>query len=234
MRAAFMVYQNYYVLGQTLLDKVVLFSGIPNRLHFDHEDERHITDMILAGRGGMLLGAHIGNWEIAGHQLNRLASTFHIVLLDAEHRRIKQFLEVVGAQRSLPVITVKDDLSHVFDIHAAFENREFICIHGDRFLPGNRTVVSTFFGRPMHFPYGVFYLAVRYRVPVIFVHAVKTGTFGYQLLASPPLQPEVDSAQSDWESQIQMLADAYAKNLETVVRRHPAQWFNYHDVFTAA
>lgn len=231
VRSVLTVYRNYYALGQSLLDKIVVLSGLPHKLEFEHDDERHIDEMIRAGKGGILLGAHVGNWEIAGQLLNRLESRFHIVLLDAEHQRIKDLLENSGAAKQLPVIPIKDDLSHIFEINTAFENKEFICIHGDRFLEGSRTVECEFFGAKVRFPYGVFHLAVRYQVPVTFVFAMKTGTNSYRLFATPPTQCGGSSDSVQRDAEIQALADAYASNLEAMVRAYPTQWFNYHDIF---
>lgn len=232
-RSVVTVYRNYDALGQSLLDKIVVLSGLPATFVIERDDERHIEEMIRANNGGILIGAHVGNWEIAGQLLHRLGGAFHIVLLDAEHQRIKRLLEHTGAARSLPVIAIRDDLSHVFAINTALENKEFICIHGDRCIDGTKTVECTFFGAKARFPYGVFYLAVRYRVPVTFVFAMKTGTRSYRLVATPPAQFGAPDGSGDRDAAIQAIADAYVANLESMVRAYPTQWFNYHDVFAA-
>jgi predicted LPLAT superfamily acyltransferase len=226
--SVFTVYRNYFALGQSLLDKIVVLSGLPHKFVFEHEDEHHIEEMIRGGKGGILLGAHAGNWEIAGQLLNRLESTFHIVLLDAEHQRIKKLLENAGATKNFPVIPIKGDLTHIFEINTVFENKEFLCIHGDRFLDDSRTVDCTFFGAKGRFPYGVFYLAVRYQVPVSFVFAMKTGRNSYHLFATPPKNFGEIGESGDRDA-----ANEYAVNLETMVQAYPTQWFNYHDIFAA-
>src|SRR4028119_1102956 len=66
------IYRNYYLLGQTIIDKVVVMSGIPNKFTFDFEGEENLHEIVRLKKGGLLISAHLGNWEIAGHLLQRL------------------------------------------------------------------------------------------------------------------------------------------------------------------
>jgi predicted LPLAT superfamily acyltransferase len=155
------VYRNFYSLGQSLLDKIALLAGFEHEFTFDFEDEIHIRKLIEEGRGGILVGAHLGSWEISGQFLNRLKGTYNIVLLDSEHEKIKDLLATVEVKKTLRVIAIREDLSHIFEINNALLNKEFICIHGDRFMPGSKSVEGTLFGGKAKFPYGVFFLAVK-------------------------------------------------------------------------
>ena len=58
------LFSNFYVFGQTLLDKVALLSGITTNFSFDFDGEEYLKKMVSNGKGGMLIGAHLGNWEI--------------------------------------------------------------------------------------------------------------------------------------------------------------------------
>ncbi len=60
------IYKNYYWFGQTIIDRVVLTSGIKNSFRFEFEGEENLRAMVNLKKGGLLLSAHIGNWEIAG------------------------------------------------------------------------------------------------------------------------------------------------------------------------
>jgi predicted LPLAT superfamily acyltransferase len=93
LKALGAVYKNYYLFGQTLLDKIVVMAGIKNSFTFDFEGESHLHDMVARGKGGILLSAHVGNWEAAGHLLSRLKTVINVVMYDAEHEKIKAYLE---------------------------------------------------------------------------------------------------------------------------------------------
>ena len=72
LKSVFNVYANYYVFGQTLLDKIVVMAGIGNRFTYHFDGEENLRRMVENGKGGILISAHVGNWEAAGHLLKRL------------------------------------------------------------------------------------------------------------------------------------------------------------------
>jgi len=219
------LYRNYYIFGQTLLDKVVMMAGIWHAFTFDFDGEEHLHQMVRNGKGGLLISAHMGNWEIAGQLLDRLDARFSVVMYDAEHEKIKDYLEQAVGKRKMNVIVVKDDISHIYAINEALRNNELVCMHGDRFLPGNKTVQTSFLGREALLPYGPFLLASAFRVPVSYVFAFKETKKHYHFFASAPTtyhhlpKPELIPT---------MLRD-YVGQMEEKIKRYPEQWFNYYN-----
>ncbi|MCH5716294.1 LpxL/LpxP family acyltransferase [Niabella hibiscisoli] len=171
------LYKNYYWFGQALIDRIVMMAGISNRFTFNFDGEQHLHEMVAAGKGGLLLSAHIGNWEIAGHLLKRLNTRINIVMYDGEHEQLKQYLENTTGQRNANIIVIRDNLSHIYEIMEALNNNELVCMHSDRFLPGNKTLKTDFLGKQAHFPQGPFALATKLNVPVTFVFALKESFF---------------------------------------------------------
>jgi predicted LPLAT superfamily acyltransferase len=225
VRSFFSLYTNYYQFGQSLIDKIVLMAGIPNRFSFDFDGEENLHAMARQGRGGLLLSAHIGNWEIAGHLLKRLNTRIHIVMFDGEHQAIKDYLASVTGGNNANIIVIKDDLSHIYAISEAFKNNELVCMHADRFLEGNKTVETTFLGAPARFPAGPFSLTAGFKVPVSFVFAMKESALHYHFFASEVKQYDYSDKAG---MQRQMLHD-FAQQMEQKVKQYPAQWYNYYD-----
>ncbi len=219
------VYKNNYMLGQVLIDKVAMLAGYFSKFTFDFEGEENIRKM-AAGEGGLLIGAHIGNWEIAGQLLERIDTKVHILMLEAEHEKIKQLLDNVMTKRTMHIIPIKDDLSHLILMKKALENNEIITMHADRFLEGAKTVTKTFLGYPAKFPEGPFYLAVKYNKPVIFVSAEKETATHYHLSATKAYYPDIKT--SSPKEIIDQLLDLYIRNLEKILADYPEQWFNYY------
>ena len=145
-------YNNYYLFGQAIIDKVVIMSDIPNKFTFHFDGEENLKEIVAQNKGGLLLSSHIGNWEIAGHLLNRLETRINLVMFDAEHEQIREYLSSVTGGRKLNVILIKDDLSHIYEINDAFLKNELICMHSDRFIKGNKTLVGRIPGQPRDVP----------------------------------------------------------------------------------
>ncbi len=219
------VYRNYYIFGQILIDKVAIYSGLANKFTFDLEDEKHLAAM---DRGGFMISAHIGNWEMAGKKSDRIHKTMNLVMLDAEHQRIKHYLEAVMKDRNFKVIPLKDDLSHLISIRQALDNGELIAIHGDRFMEGMKTLTATFMGREARFPEGPFYLALRMNAPVSFAFAMKAGRKHYHFYATPPKKYDIPEGKRISSEDLMPVLKDYILALESMLEKYPEQWFNYY------
>lgn len=219
------VFKNNYKLGQVLIDKVALLAGYSDKFTFDFEGEEYIREMALKG-GGLLIGAHVGNWEIAGQLLERINTKVHILMLEAEHEKIKVLLDDVMDKKSMNIITIREDFSHLFLIKEALQKNEIVALHGDRFIEGSKTITKTFLGHKAKFPEGPFYLSVKYKKPVIFVSAVKETDSHYHFFASKPNHQE--QSKPTKEEQVNNLLNIYITELETMLKNYPEQWFNYY------
>jgi predicted LPLAT superfamily acyltransferase len=225
LAAILKLYKNYYLLGQGIIDKVVVMSGIDNKFTYDFDGEENLREIVSMQMGGILLSAHIGNWDIAGYLLKRLDTKINIVMFDGEHKQIKEYLATVTGKKSVNIIFIKNDLSHIYEISEAFKNNELICMHADRFLEGNKTIVTSLLGEMARFPLGPFVLAATFKVPVSFVFAVKENNLQYHFFASKIKNynhPEKGIVMQE------MLSD-FAAEMETKVIKYPEQWFNYYN-----
>ncbi|MCO5292858.1 MAG: lipid A biosynthesis acyltransferase [Chitinophagaceae bacterium] len=219
------LYSNYYWFGQAIIDRIVLMSSIKNRFTFNFDGEEHLHQMVAEGKGGLLLSAHIGNWEIAGHLLKRLNTRINIVMYDGEQQQLKQYLEGVTGERNAHIIIIKKDLSHIYEIMEALDNNEFVCMHADRFLPGNKTLETKFLGEKALFPAGPFVLASKLNVPTSFVFAVKETFNHYHFFATEGkiYRNEPQKSKTD-----DILID-FAQEMTKILKRYPAQWYNYYN-----
>jgi predicted LPLAT superfamily acyltransferase len=228
-RSILNIYKNYYWFGQTIIDKVVLTSGIKNPFRFAFEGEENLREMVNQGKGGLLLSAHIGNWEIAGHLLQRLGTDMHIVMYDGEQTEIKNYLESISEKHSAHIILIKEDLSHIYAIQEALAKNAFVCMHADRFLEGNKTIMGDLLNRVALFPAGPFLLARIFVSPVSFVFAMKDRPFDYHFYASP-----AKTYSGNRESSTQEMLKDYCTLLEKTIRKYPLQWYNYYDFWASS
>ncbi|HEY2349194.1 MAG TPA: lipid A biosynthesis acyltransferase [Puia sp.] len=224
LRSIVNIYKNYYWFGQTIIDKIALMSGINSPFHFNFEGEDDLRQMVSQSKGGLLLSAHIGNWEIAGHLLQRLGTDMFIVMYDGEARQIKDYLARVTEKYSAHIILIKEDLSHIYAIQEALSNNAFVCMHADRFLEGNKTLNALFLKKTARFPAGPFLLARTFQIPVSFVFAMKDNSFDYHFYASAP---KIFSGGRD--SSIEEMLREYCLSMEKCIRKYPLQWYNYYD-----
>lgn len=216
------IYWSYYRFGQTLLDKVAVMAGFSPQFTYHFDGEHHLRDLADRGEGAILISAHIGNWEIASHFLKKLNCPVNIVMLDAERQQIKELLDKSMSQREFKIIAVKEDFSHLLKIHEAIRRKEFICIHGDRYIPehGSKTYRTEFLGYNALFPRGPFELAARLKIPYTYVFAIKETNRHYHFYAMPGKMLET--------GKVEAMIEEYLQHMERVLNDAPEQWFNYY------
>ena len=226
VRSLLSIYRNYYIFGQTLLDKIIVMAGIENKFTYDFDGEENLRKIVAAGKGGILLSAHVGNWEAAGHLLRRLNTRINVVMFDAEHEQIKQYLDEVTGGRNFNVVVIKNDMSHVYAISEALGRNELICLHADRFLEGNKTIKKQFLGKEAEFSTGPFLLAASFQVPVSIVFAFKESSTHYHFYGSPLMERSEIREKKEFTDR---LANTYVNELEQKIKLYPEQWFNYYN-----
>lgn len=222
-KAAKLTRKNFYIFGQSLVDRAAFLLGKGKQITFSFTNENHLLELQREGKGGILLSAHLGNWETAGNLLkHRITSKINVLMVDAEAENIKKLLESHTGGSNFNIIVIQNDLSHVIKVKNALDKNEMIAIHADRFTETGKTIEADFFGRKAKFPLGPFLLASKFNAPVSFVFAVKEKKFHYALSATRPILNHSDPEQ---------LLKKYIEELESKVKTYPEQWFNYFNFY---
>jgi predicted LPLAT superfamily acyltransferase len=220
-----MIRKNIIAFGQSIIDKIVVnATQSENQFIVHRPGEEAIKAMADAGQGGILLSAHLGNYEMSGALLKRYDHVYNIVMYDGEDAAINAYMQKAGADRKFNVIYIKEDLSHIYEMSAALRRNEFICMHADRFLPGNRIMSHDFLNKTAHFPLGPFALASKLRAPVSFVFALKNDKQTYTFYATPAKVYEGRGMEG-----ANTMLQEYVAELTSKLKQYPEQWFNYFD-----
>ena len=222
VKSVFKIYTSYYRLGQMLIDKVMIMSGMKDKFTSQSFGAENLRAIVAENKGGILLGAHLGNWEIAGHYLMNYGDTINILVYDREHEQIKEYLENVTGGRKFKLIPIKDDLSHIYEIGEALGRNEIIATTADRFLADGKTRSVKFLGEEARFPMGIFQIIKTFRANYSFVYGIKRSATHYNFYCRPHRTVTK-------ETTIDMILEDYARDLEAMVRETPDQWFNYYD-----
>jgi predicted LPLAT superfamily acyltransferase len=98
-----------------------------------------------------------------------------------------------------------------------------VALQADRALGNGGDVWIPFFGRPAPFPLGPFHLARAAGVPVVPAFCILDARRRYEVrIAAPIAVRRGEEAAAAW---------AWVAVLESVVRAHPTQWFNFFDTW---
>ena len=217
-----MVFKSYYTFGQTILDKISISAGMKNKFTYEFDGVEKLIKLLEEKKGGVLISAHIGNFEIAEHFFSEIDVDFQINLVttDLEHSAIKNYLEKISKKSTIKLILINEDLSHIFEINAALARNELVCFTGDRYFEGVKSLKEKLLGEEANFPAGPFLIASRLKVPVVFVYVMKEPNLHYHLYTR-----EANVTHRDEKG----LLKAYTESVASMLKEYPLQWFNYFD-----
>lgn len=230
LKARLAVYKNNYMLGQTIIDKVAVMAGAKNPFKVIHTNGLLLEEIAKIGKGGILISAHIGNWEVAGQGLNRLNTVFNVLMYSNEKENIKEYMDGVMKEKKINIIAINEETkSHIIELHKAFTNNELVVMHGDRYREGAKTITVPFFGMPAKFPAGPFIMAAKFGVPLCIAFAVKIDKHTYEFSIEEPIIVDRVRGEAQLEKVCNELAQKYVSAVEKMVLKYPHQWFNYYD-----
>lgn len=218
------IYMHFFTFGQSIIDRVAVKHAILKPYTFHYGNYTEFLSVLDAGKGAIIIGAHVGAWEMGAPFFHQYAQNINVVMLDAEYEKIKHVIENGSSSFGYKVIPLTDDgLESIIKIKAALDKREYVCFQGDRFMDSSNSVPLTFMGHEARFPKGLFKLAIRLRVPVVFYFAMRsarrTYTFKFHIAQNVA-------------SESSLMAE-YAGVLEQVVSEYPQQWYNFYDFWTS-
>ena len=222
LKAKLMVYKSYFTFGQTIIDKVSISSGLKDKFTFEFDGVEILRKLMDEKKGGVMISAHVGNFEIAEHFFGEIDINcqINLVTTDLEHSAIKDYLSKITKKSNIKFIVIKDDLAHIFEINSALARNELVCFTGDRYFEGVKSLKGNLLGQEADFPAGPFLIASRLNVPVVFVYVMKEPNLHYHLYTREAKVKHRDE---------KALLQAYIESVETMLDRYPLQWFNYFD-----
>lgn len=226
-KAAWSVFRNHCLFAQVVIDRFAMYAG----KRFDVEIVGHDDFKTMAGReeGFVQLSSHIGNYEIAGYSIVSDRKAICPVVFAGEKASVMEGRSELFNQTNIHMITLKQDMSHLFEIDQALCRGDIVSFPADRFMEGSKVVRVPFFGKEASFPQGPFSVATMRGVDVLAVNVMKGGAKKYKIYLTPlPYDRTLPR-----KEQIRQLAGAYVAELETRVRQYPLQWYNFFDFWAS-
>jgi predicted LPLAT superfamily acyltransferase len=218
-----------------IFDRLCVWTGEAGRIEIRDEGSEHLFRLRQEQRGAILLGAHLGSFDMLRLLSERQKLKVNVLMFTRHVARITSFFERLQPGGELRVIQFEPgSIRAIFEIKACIDRGEFVGILGDRMGPGEHTRVAkaSFLGRPARFPLGPFLLAGLLGCPVLLSLCLRTGDARYETVVKPLTQGEV-VPRAEREKYARELLEAYARSLEEVCCRAPRQWFNFYDFWDA-
>ena len=221
------VFRHFYCFAATILDRVYLLHGRFERFGVTVHGKEILQRQIESGNGSILLGSHLGSFEVL-RALGVMQRRFPLkVLMDTVHNQnITRFFDALNPEIAETVIA-PDRADTLIRVKESLDGGYFVGMLGDRVSGGDKTTQCQFLGTPATFPAGPVLLAAMMHCPVILFVGLYRGGNRYEIYFEHFADEIVMDRDRRAES-IQLWTQRYARRLEHYVRLAPYNWFNFY------
>ncbi len=220
-----MVFKHFLSFGRALIDRVAILAGDQRHFSFSFDGEHYLRDALAEGRGLLLLGAHVGNWEAAGQLLTRLDVPINVTGFDHETVQIRALLDQ-ASQPKFRLMPLTGSPTDAIPLVAAMRRGEVVAMLGDRAY-GSPSTAIPFLGGIAPFPIGAYVLAAIAGAPLVHVFNLRGPGGHYRFFGFPPQYLKMP-VHGKRDACLRKWAARFAQDLETILQRDPLQWYNFY------
>ena len=221
------VFGHFHCFAATILDRVYLLKGQFDRFDVTVHQKEVLDSQIETGNGCILLGSHLGSFEVL-RTIGVTKKAFPLkVLMDISHNeKLTMFLDALNPEIASTVI-VPDHPDTLLRVKESVDAGYLIGILGDRPTSDGKTAQCSFLGAPTSFPAGPIILAAMMHCPTILFFGIYRGGNRYEIFFEKFADHIVLNRERRSE-EIQQWIQRYVERLEHYARLAPYNWFNFY------
>jgi hypothetical protein len=220
----------YFAFAITMLDRIYMLSGRTQGYDIAIEGLEALKARVDAGRGVILLGAHLGNFDalrtIAGEDS---PVEIRVLMHEDNATQANNFYNALDPTRAEAIIPLNRPDS-MLAAKECLDRGGILGMLGDRAARDERMVAVPLLGAPAMLPAGPMQLAAVLGAPVVLCAGFWLGPRRYRLVFEPFAERVVLDRARREEALEEWLA-RYADWVGRSCRAYPFNWFNFFDVW---
>lgn len=222
------LFRHFHSFASTIHDRVFLLNARFDLFELEVHGEAIIQEVLAAGRGAFLMGAHMGSFEVV-RAIGRRQPDLKVVMVMYEEnaRKLNSALSAINPEAVADIIPL-GQLDSMLQVQSALDAGTVLGVLGDRTLGGDPTLRVPFLGAEAEFPLGPMRLAAMLKRPVLFMSGLYLGGNRYGIHFER-LADFSGIERTERDVAIEAAVIAYAACLERHCRAAPYNWFNFFD-----
>jgi Kdo2-lipid IVA lauroyltransferase/acyltransferase len=181
----------------------------------------NIEESLALNRGLILVGGHIGNWELAGRFFTDRGIPLNVIIKRLRNSRINDYINRLRKRDKIEIIYKNKALKPVLK---ALKQNEMVVMLIDQDA-GKEGIVLPFLNKKASVFTGFVRLADRYDTPLVLGISHRKENGSYHLTFEKPVLPSTFRSKEGYPDN---LACFFHKRLEEYVEACPEQWFWIH------
>lgn len=226
------VARHIHAFAVSILDTPFLLADRAERFRIEVAGLDHLMRALEAGRGCLLLGSHLGSYEVLRHFARGCPVPVRPMMYRRNAGVLSGLLDRLDPLQRERVIEIGPPES-LLRAREALARGEIVGILGDREPAGGRVATVPFLGAPAAFPTGPMLLIAALGAPVVSFRAVCVGRRRYAVTFAP-FADCVAPSRPDRSRDVTAAVARFAAFVEAGCRAHPHQWFNFFSFWTGA
>lgn len=215
-------FAHFYSFATTLLDRVYMAAGDFGRFEVTIEGLDRLERALQSGRGCLLLGSHLGSFDMMLLAQRAMDGRKVCVLMRVDPRtRVRQIAGVNDAELNVIPLGRPDSYLRA---HAALDAGSIVGALADR-TDGSAELPVRFLGRTTALPVAPHILAARNQTPVLMCFGLYEGANRYRIEF---VEFGLPAPQASRGPELQPWVERYAAILEKYACRYPLNWFNFY------
>jgi KDO2-lipid IV(A) lauroyltransferase len=186
---------------------------------------QYLNEALKKGKGGIIVSAHLGNWEIAGGVLPMLGFPLSVVALAHQDPRVNALF---NAQREFfGTMVIQADVA-VRRVQEHLHKNRLVTILADRDF-GNRGMMMDFLGRKTMIPKGAAFFSIKTGAPIIPGFFYHTDDDHFEINVYPPIEPPHLQDGKITDEAVREFIQKYLTIIENEIRKNPSQWLLFRE-----
>lgn len=223
------VARHIHSFAATILDRVFLLAGRRERLDIRLHRPELVLDRVAADQGFLLLGSHLGSFEILrALAIDEARLPLKILMYPTHNRILTDLLHGLNAAVAASVIPL-DGPHPLLAVKESLDAGYAVGLLGDRHRPGEPTSRCEFLGGRAALPMGPLSLAAVTGVPVVLFFGLYRGGNRYDVHFELLAERVEVGPRSRREAALRDWVQRYADRLAHHTRNAPFNWFNFYD-----
>lgn len=221
-------FRHYFTFAATILDRVFFLNDQNERFDVKLHAEPEVLELLAGNQGVVLLGAHLGSFEVI-RTLGRANAKrrVNMVMYEENARKLNSVLKAINPARSDDIIGL-GHCDSMLKVEACLEAGELVGLLADRALSGEKLVHRTFLGEPAGFPLGPFRIAAMLKSPIVLMYGLYRGGACYEIHFERLIDLS-DAPRSARNELVDGAVTRYVERLEHYCQIAPFNWFNFYD-----
>jgi KDO2-lipid IV(A) lauroyltransferase len=187
------------------------------------EGRENLDAALNSGKGALLVGAHIGNWELGAVVLALLGYKINIIAWIHKNRRINDFFLCRREGKGVKVIPSTG--IGVRGVFSALRNNEAVALLGDIDYPDpDMGITVKLFGRDTKIPKGPALFSLKTEAPIVPTFVIREKGNRFRFIFEKPIIP---AACGKSPEELTRLTGKIAEVIESYIARYPSQWFMF-------